>query len=76
MPHVGKEREDLAKAERHIIEGELRVTEQICLIDDMARRGENTKTAEALLGTMKEMLNEWQAHRRLILQEIARIEGS
>ncbi len=75
MPHAWKEREDLAKADLDIAAGERRVAEQIALIEQMTRKGQNTTEASRLLRNYDETLEQFRFHRQLILDEIARQEG-
>ncbi|WP_114771326.1 hypothetical protein [Microvirga subterranea] len=75
MSRIRKEREDLAKANVHIAEGERRVAQQIGLIQWMTKKGHDTEEATKLLWNYQTTLETWREHRRLILQEIARLEG-
>ena len=69
---LGREYEHLAKADRHIAEGDQRVSAQICLIERMTERGHDTALARDLLRLLEETLMQWQAHRQLILDTLAR----
>ena len=66
------EREHLSRAERHIVEGEERITMQMLLIDRMRKDGHDVREAERLLLTLRETLVAWQGHRSQILLELAR----
>jgi hypothetical protein len=66
------EREHLSLAERHIVEGEERITMQMLLIDRMRRDGHDVREAERLLLTLRETLVTWHGHRDEILRELAR----
>jgi hypothetical protein len=72
MPDPAIEREHLSKAERHIAEGEERITRQMLLIDRLRREGHNVSEAERLLLTLRETLVTWQEHREEILRALAR----
>ncbi len=72
MVDMHKEREDLAKADRDIAEGEKRVAEQIILIHRMAETGQDTALAEEFLRRLEQTLEQWHVHRRLILEALAR----
>ena len=74
MPDIQREREDLAKADHHIMEGEKRITEQIIRIQRMKDAGQDTTQAEAMLWTFEKVLEAWKAHRQAILDIIARLE--
>ncbi|WP_262031282.1 hypothetical protein [Microvirga sp. Mcv34] len=66
------ESEHLAKAERHIAEGESRLAAQKALIERMAGEGRDTALAEELLRSLEQALEQWHVHRRLILETLAR----
>jgi hypothetical protein len=72
MPEAEKETRELAVAERHIVEGEERVTNQILLIEDLRRDGHDVTDAEKLLRTLQGTLVAWQGHRESILQTLER----
>jgi aspartate aminotransferase-like enzyme len=76
MAYAWKEREELAKAERDIAEGERLVAEQVLRIGWMARRGHDTREAETLLRNYEQPLEQLRRHQQLILDEIRRQEGS
>ena len=61
------EREHLSRAERHIVEGEERITMQMLLVERMRSEGQDAKEAERLLLTLRETLVAWQWHRTQIL---------
>jgi len=71
MPDMQQEQEHLAKADQHIIDGERRVAELIALIEQMTRVGQKTTLAKDFLRTLEETLDQWRAHRRLILEALA-----
>jgi hypothetical protein len=66
-----KEREDLAKADQDIADGERRVAEQIILIERMRKDGRDTVLAEEFLRMLEQTLEQWNVHRRLILEALA-----
>ena len=76
MPNLQQEREHLARADRHIAEGARRVAEQIDLIAWMTKKGHDLTEAQKLLRNYEETLAQWRWHRRLIMEEITRLEGS
>ena len=65
-----KEREDLAKADRDIADGERRVAAQIILIQQMTEKGQDTALAEQFLRNLEQTLEQWHVHRRLILEAL------
>jgi hypothetical protein len=62
----------LAKADRDIAEGERRVAEQIILIEQMRKDGHDTTLAKELLRNLEQTLEQWYAHRQLILDALGR----
>jgi hypothetical protein len=72
MPDPAMEREHLSAAERHIVEGEERITMQMLLVDRLRKEGHDVMEAERLLLTLRETLVAWNGHRDQILQELAR----
>jgi hypothetical protein len=62
-------------ADRHIREGERRVSEQALLVEQMAKDGHDTTTAEALLRTLQDTLKTWYEHREQIVLAIERQSG-
>ena len=70
MTNLQQERDHLALADRHIIEGRRRVANQTKLVETMARSGQDTVMAARLPRTFEETLEAWHAHRRNILQAI------
>ena len=68
-----REREHLTKADQHIAASVQRVADQVLRIERMARRGEDTRTARAMLQTLEEALTTIRQHRQLILDAIARL---
>lgn len=71
-----REREDLARADRHIAEGEKRLAEQRRLIARKTETGQDTAEADKLAHNFEETRERYYVHRQLILNEIARQEGS
>jgi len=71
MPDLQKEREDLAKADQHIAEGERRVSEQMALIERTTAQGQDTTLAEEFFQDLDQTLKQRRAHRRLILDWLA-----
>jgi hypothetical protein len=66
------EREHLSLAERHIVEGEERITMQMLLVDRLRTDGHDVTEAERLLLILRETLVAWHGHRDEILRELAR----
>ncbi|WP_336491608.1 hypothetical protein [Methylobacterium nigriterrae] len=76
MLDLDQERENLVVADRHITEGERRITEQLARIATLAEDGHDTAQAEHLLRTFEETLAEWHGHRQSILASIARLTAA
>jgi hypothetical protein len=76
MVDLHQERNHLILADRHLVEGEQRITEQLALIQRMTRQGYDTVVANDLLRLLEQTLTLWQEHRQLILEAIARHELS
>ena len=72
MLNPATEREHLSLAERHIVDGEERITMQMLLVDRMRTDGHDVREAERLLLILRETLVAWQGHRSQILLELAR----
>jgi hypothetical protein len=62
---------DLARADLDIAEGERRVGEQLLRLERFRRDGYDTVLAERLLHQLRGQLEQWRAHRDLIVREIA-----
>ena len=71
---LARERGDLEKADRDIIEGTQRLDQQRDLIARLAGQGHETGQARALLENFQQMLEMWRDHRVLILKRIAILE--
>ncbi|MCB8822865.1 hypothetical protein [Microvirga rosea] len=74
MSDLQHERNDLIAADRHLVQGEQRITEQLALIQKLTEQGRDTALAGELLRLLEETMAIWQDHRRLILDAIARHE--
>lgn len=59
----------LVEAQRHVVEGEQRVTEQIVCITELARDGHDRTDAQALLATLNETLACRREHLSLLVAE-------
>lgn len=70
------EYEHLALADRHITEGEARVSRQSELLKSLSRDSQPTAQAEQLLQLLSETLDTWRSHRRLIIDRIEALGGS
>src|SRR4051812_40022035 len=62
----------LAIADRHLVEGQLRIADQVALIAVLAARGAGTQQAEDFLALLNQTLAGWQDHRELIVAMLAR----
>jgi translation initiation factor 2B subunit (eIF-2B alpha/beta/delta family) len=71
MPDLQQEREHLAQADQHIVDGEKRVAEQMALIKRMTEQGQDTSLTQDFLQNLEQTLEQWHAHRQLILDRIA-----
>ncbi|MDP9312986.1 MAG: hypothetical protein M3R24_19235 [Chloroflexota bacterium] len=56
-------------AERHIIEGELRSSAQMLLLERLAEDGHDTTAAQELLETLQQMRTLMYKHRQQMLAE-------
>lgn len=72
MIDLEAERRHLAKAEHDIADGEMRVSRQILLIEELRRDGHDIAQAERYLGILRDTLATWYDHRDLIMHEIER----
>jgi hypothetical protein len=75
--NLDRERRDLAMADRHLVEGEERVTKQRLLAGQLRAHGHEKMAADAerILATLVSTLDEWRGHRKLIAAEIERRDG-
>ena len=74
MADLQTEREHLLKADRHIVEGERRITAQALRVERLRGGGHDTDESERLLLNLRQTLEAWWDHREAILREIARLE--
>jgi hypothetical protein len=74
LPRLLVEREHLVMADRHIAEGECRVTAQMLLLERIGEGRRDTRNARDLLRLLQQTLDTWVVHRHAILREIARLE--
>ncbi|TGD93738.1 hypothetical protein [Methylobacterium nonmethylotrophicum] len=72
MTNFQSERAELAHADRHIADANRRVGRLIERITENKNKGWDTTEAERLLSLMHEVLDQWHAHRRVVLVAIAR----
>jgi hypothetical protein len=70
MPNLQEELDHLAMAERHIVDGEMRVTRQALLIERVRHAGRSTKLEEFILGQFQASLDRFYRHRQTILHTI------
>ena len=62
----------LSRVDRYIRESERRIAARMCLIEEMRRRGCESRRAERHLQSMQAMLEAWHLHRDQTLREAAR----
>lgn len=72
MPDPQQEREHLALADRHIAEGDARISKQRRLVEQMAEKGQDTVEAERMLRNFEAVMEQFHVHRQLILDALAR----
>jgi hypothetical protein len=70
-----REGRTLAQADQDIVDGERRVAAQMLLVEQLRADGHDTHLAEKLLASLQASLSEWRAHRELIVQRIAQLNG-
>ena len=75
MLNLATEREHLAKADRDIAEGEMRISRQVELIEKLREQGHSVSEAEGLLSTLERTLQTWRDHRAEIVRTITRLES-
>lgn len=63
---IARETDNLARAERHLAEGEERVERQREMVIQLRRDGHDTARAEALLAQFLRTLDAWQTHRNAV----------
>jgi hypothetical protein len=66
------ERTELARANRHIEDADRRIGRLVERIMENKAKGSDTTEAERLLHLMHEILDQWHAHRQVILVAIER----
>lgn len=71
---MARERRDLVKAEKDIVEGTQRIDQQQLLINRLVEQGHDTTQARTLLLNLEQMLDAWSEHRMLIIRRIATLE--
>lgn len=62
--------DDLALANRHIAEAEVRIRHQRRILRNLGRAGHDTTQAEALLDAMLVTLEQFEIHRKLIVSDL------
>lgn len=72
MTSTEKELNDLALADRHILEGEARIGAQKLRLDELRRSGSDLDQAVDLLRTMEQTLEQFRVHRLTIVQTLER----
>ncbi|KLK90858.1 hypothetical protein AA309_23350 [Microvirga vignae] len=76
MADLAQEYAHLILADRHLAEGRQRVADLVADIERLSRQGHDTTLAENLLTTFEQTLVQWEDHRVVILDAIARRERS
>ncbi len=69
-----REVEHLSLAERHITEGQMRITAQQLRVDTLRGNSSEDTLAEQLLDTLEGTLAQWRIHREQILRRLATID--
>ena len=64
----------LAQADMHISDAERKITHQSAIVEQMHAAGHDTKEADRMLVTFKEVLETLWAHRDLIIDTIRQID--
>lgn len=75
MDELAQERFNLTQADRHIVEGEERVSRQRLLIERLRQDGQPTEVAEQHLSTLLDTMAEWWDHRDAIFARIHVLEA-
>jgi hypothetical protein len=70
-----RERCDLVKADKDIVEGSHRVDQQQLLIERMFEQGHDTVQARTLVLNLKHTLDAWRGHRMLIIKRITTLKA-
>jgi hypothetical protein len=70
MTRSEKELNDLALADRHILEAQARIEAQRSRVDALRRSGSDLNQAVDLLNTMEQTLEQFRAHRLTIVQTL------
>ncbi len=60
----------LARIEQRIVNGEVRITRLIAIIDRLAINGRDTSEAEDLLRGFERVIEVWMARRRAVMRSI------
>jgi hypothetical protein len=78
MAALSQLRQDLATADRHIMEGKSRIARQAKVVRELDADGHNANLAKALLRVMQRNVDLMNVHRQLIAREMscASDEGS
>ena len=72
MPDISELRQELAKADRHIAEGNGRIARQAEVVCELDRQGHDTRAAQSLLRAMKDAVAAMDTHRQQIVRELSR----
>jgi hypothetical protein len=67
---ISELRQELARANSHIREGQERIARQAELVRGLDANGQDTTDAELLLHTMNEAVNAMDSHRQHIVREL------
>jgi len=71
MASIAIERDHLAQAARHVVQGEERVRHQRALVARLADHGHDVRMAEVVLETMQTSLVRMKEHHEMIQRAIA-----
>ena len=75
MTELEHERAELVRADRHVAEGEARITRQRQIIVGLDEASQLSLDARRLLDTLENTLSTWQSHRELIMARIRVLEA-
>ena len=72
MTETSELRQELALAERHVLESEARIARQAEVVRALEADGHDTAQAQELLAVLEQALSAIDTHRRQIVRELAR----
>jgi hypothetical protein len=65
------EERHLAQADKHITDGEIRISEQLLRIEHLKADGHDTTEANRMLTDLEDQQKEFEAHRQMIVDRLA-----